>query len=83
MLDRLHPVSVSALNTSFYGGMRKVSCGREHAVALTTAGKVFGWGDNSAGQASPRCALKVCSAPTEITLPTGETARDVAAFGNR
>ncbi|CAG2163230.1 unnamed protein product [Oppiella nova] len=28
----------------------QISCGKNHALALTSSGKVYGWGDNSSGQ---------------------------------
>ena len=64
---------------------QKVTCGSDHSLALTLTGSVFAWGDNSSGQLanSPPGGQKICSTPTEVPLPTGETARDIAAFENR
>ena len=64
---------------------QKVSCGSDHSLALTLTGSVFAWGDNSSGQLAnpPPGGQKICSAPIEIPLPTGETARDIAAYENR
>ena len=67
------------------GARQKVSCGSDHSLALTLTGSVFAWGDNSSGQlaSSPPGGQKIYSTPTEVLLPTGETARDIAAFENR
>ncbi len=79
MLDRLQPTAVDSLTNQM---VLKVACGRAHTVALTLTGRVFGWGENADGQCSQRCTLKVCSSPTAVVLPTGETCRDVAAVEN-
>jgi hypothetical protein len=51
MLDRLQPSVVPSLSKL---GVQKVSCGRNHCLAITLTGAVFGWGDNSMGQSCPQ-----------------------------
>ncbi len=80
MLDRLQPSVVSLLSGI---GVIKIVCGKRHVLAMTNAGLAYGWGENSKGQASPSCALAVCSTPQLLKLPTGETARDIAASNNQ
>ena len=77
--------SVTDLFSEFACAPQKVTCGSDHSLALTLTGSVFAWGDNSSGQLanSPPGGQKICSTPTEVPLPTGETARDIAAFENR
>ena len=41
---------------------------------------MYGWGENRQGQACPENSLPVCSIPKMISLPTGETASDIAAL---
>ncbi len=76
MLDRLQPTALMSGRL-----VRKVVCGDAHCLALTAPGEVFGWGDNSFGQASQSCTLKVCLKPTKVPLPDGETACDIAVAG--
>ena len=52
-------------------GVTKVVCGSYHALAMTLTGHVFGWGENTHGQACPEYNLSVCSMPKLISLPTG------------
>ena len=47
------------------------------------SGMVFGWGDNSKGQSSPKYGLAVCPMPQAIILPTEETASDISASENQ
>ena len=71
------PTPISGLPT-----IKMVAAGGAHAVALTTRGQVFGWGDDNTGQLAapgPECALddpKTCPAPQLID---GVTASAVAA----
>ena len=44
------------------------------------SGHIYGWGENTYGQASPQYTLSVCSMPKLISLPTGETATDISAI---
>ena len=53
-------------------GVTKVVCGSYHALAMTLTGHVFGWGENTHGQACPEYNLSVCSMPKLISLPTGK-----------
>ena len=75
MLDRLQPCSVPKLSGL---GIIKVSCGVGHSLALSVTGRVFGWGDNSKGQACPHCSLAVCPFPQVYKLLAGESASDIA-----
>lgn len=79
MLDRLQPSVIPCLSKL---GVQKISCGRNHCLALTLTGTVFGWGDNSTGQSCPQVSLAVCSIPQVINLPIGETGADVCAAEN-
>ena len=79
MLDRLQPSVISCLSKL---GIQKISCGRNHCLAITLTGTVFGWGDNSTGQSCPQVSLAVCSIPQVINLPIGETGADICEVGN-
>ncbi len=79
MLDRFQPCQLTDLAFKM---VRKVVCGRQHCLALTVTGTVYGWGDNSLGQACPTYSLAVCPMPTKWDLPRGETAADIAAVGS-
>ena len=76
MLDRLQPSSIADLNGL---GVIKIATGEKHSLVMTITGQVYGWGDNSKGQACPKYGLAVCPMPQLIPLPTGETACDVTA----
>ena len=54
----------------------KISGGAKHVLALTACGEIWGWGDNSKGQLGPGMAALLN--PTLVSLPKGETARDVS-----
>ncbi|CAG2112676.1 unnamed protein product, partial [Medioppia subpectinata] len=43
----------------------QISCGRNHSLALTSNGKVYGWGDNSSGQVSGK-PTEYISAPFKL-----------------
>ena len=49
-------------------------------VFILFSGHIYGWGENTYGQASPQYTLSVCSMPKLISLPTGETASDISAI---
>ena len=79
MLDRLQPSVISGLSKF---GVQKVVCGKNHCLAITLNGTVYGWGDNSMGQSCPQVTLAVCSIPQAVCLPVGETGVDVCAADN-
>ncbi len=78
MLARPTPAAVPGLQGQF---IIKLAVGAHHALALTGSGLVYGWGDNSQGQACPTDTLAVVLHPARIQIPREETARDVAASG--
>ncbi|CAG2108675.1 unnamed protein product [Medioppia subpectinata] len=45
----------------------QISCGRKHSLALTSDGKVYGWGDNTSGQVSGKPTDNI-SAPLKLAL---------------
>lgn len=76
-IKRPRPIQVTKLNNT---GLRKVSCGAFHVIALTLDGRVFAWGRNNfkqvtlnsvVDQSAPQLfSTKVCS---------NERAKDIAA----
>ena len=60
MLDRLQPLQISTLSGI---GVIKICSGDKHSLAITITGLIFGWGENSKGQACPHFSLAVCSVP--------------------
>lgn len=60
MLDRLQPLQISTLSGI---GVVKICSGDKHSLAITITGLIFGWGENSKGQACPHFSLAVCSVP--------------------
>ena len=60
----------------------KLSAGTQHCLALTHAGAVWGWGDNSRGQAVYTDTGAVVSSPHQVTLQPGEMAADIACAGH-
>jgi hypothetical protein len=79
MLARPTPAPIPGLQAQF---VVKLAVGRHHVVAMTGSGQVYGWGDNSRGQACPTDKLAVVLHPARLQIPQDETARDVAASGN-
>ena len=56
-------------------GAAFVAAGKDHILALTTQGKIVGWGDNSCGQYGTQPTLNALAMPTELAsvqnmLPT-------------
>jgi hypothetical protein len=78
MLARPTPAAIPGLQAQY---VVKLAVGAHHALALTGSGLVYGWGDNSQGQACPTDSLAVVLHPTRLQIPREETARDVAASG--
>jgi alpha-tubulin suppressor-like RCC1 family protein len=68
---RLTPVDVSGLTS----GVAKISAGRNHTCAITTAGGAKCWGTNTFGQIGDSTAISPRLTPTNVTgLSTGVTA---------
>lgn len=62
--------------------IKMVAAGGAHAVALSTRGQVFGWGDDNTGQIGPRSAACTLDDPKNCPAPQlidGVTASAVAA----
>jgi RHS repeat-associated protein len=62
--------------------IKMVAAGGAHAVALSTRGQVFGWGDDNTGQIGPRSAVCTSDDPKNCPAPQlidGVTASAVAA----
>ncbi len=62
--------------------IKMVATGGAHAVALSTRGQVFGWGDDNTGQIGPRGAVCTSDDPKNCPAPQlidGVTASSVAA----
>jgi amyotrophic lateral sclerosis 2 protein len=78
-LDRLQPCLIPDLSGL---SLRKVVCGRAHSLALTAAGAVYGWGENSRGQVSWSHPGSKVASPVHLVFPGGATAADVAANGD-
>ena len=56
-----------------------VECGRHFSAAITTAGRLYTWGDNRCGQLGvDRTTNECCSSPTRARLPASDTAEAVA-----
>ena len=79
MLARPTPAPIPGLQGVY---VVKVAVGQHHVVAMTGSGLVYGWGDNSQGQACPTDSLAVVLHPARMQIPQEETARDIAACGN-
>lgn len=56
-------------------GVYKISCGSDHAAALTIDGRLFLWGFNNCGQISPDLLIQDQSTPTEYKVE--ENGKDV------
>lgn len=76
-LDRYQPSPIEKLTDKC---ILKISCGVAHCLALSSFGTVYGWGDNTRGQAHPKgSSTKSCLTPKLFELPRGETACDILA----
>ncbi|CAG2163229.1 unnamed protein product [Oppiella nova] len=49
----------------------QISCGKNHALALTSSGKVYGWGDNSSGQIGVGKFTDHISTPIKVGSKSG------------
>lgn len=61
---------------------KSVACGGSHALAVTTDGRLYGWGSNTAGQLGLGAAAKNAKLATAISLPSlaaGDAVATVAA----
>ncbi len=56
-----------------------VAAGADGAIALTSAGEVLTWGDNSAGELGTGTARKFSCKPVQVKLPKGVQPKGVAA----
>jgi len=59
----------------------KVAAGSHHCLALTDTGEVWGWGDNTQGQAVYTEQLAVVLSPGMVALQVGERGKDIACLG--
>ena len=60
----------------------KLSAGSHHLLALSDTGQVWGWGDNTGGQAVYTDINAMVTYPHPVVLQAGEVARDIACHGN-
>ena len=60
----------------------KLSAGDQHLMAVTDTGQVWGWGDNTGGQAVYTDIGGLVTAPQPVVLQAGEVARDIACHGH-
>ena len=60
----------------------KLSAGGHHLMAVTDTGQVWGWGDNTGGQAVYTDIGCLVTAPHPVVLQAGEMARDIACHGH-
>ena len=77
MITRSRPVLVADLSNT---GLRKISCGKFHVLALTLDGRVFAWGRNNHKQVTLEPSMHQ-SAPKLFTtqLYPNERSKDIAA----
>ena len=80
MLVRNNPslVRIPGLGLSH---LTRVSAGDHHLLAMADCGAVWGWGDNTRGQASYTDHLAVVLSPSQLALQPPEVARDINCAG--
>ena len=81
MLVRNNPSLVRIPGLAGLSHLTRLSAGGHHLLALTDCGAVWGWGDNSRGQASYTEHLAVVLSPSQLALQPGELARDINCSG--
>lgn len=67
--DRALDVPTRLVRPDGVTGWHSVAAGGEHALALTTDGRLFGWGRNFEGQLGVGTSTHFISAPTPVSLP--------------
>ncbi len=79
LTNRLLPVAVVAGAVPPGTQAASVQCGRDHSVALTTAGKIYAWGQNENGQLGEGSGeLKII--PAAVTMSGVLAGRTVSAI---
>ncbi|XP_020289655.1 alsin-like, partial [Pseudomyrmex gracilis] len=77
IIKRTHPVLVAKLSNT---GIRKISCGAFHVLALTLDGRVFAWGRNNFKQVALHSTIDQSAPQLFATkLSSDERAIDMAA----
>ncbi len=87
LIDVQVPTEISSLFALSVGEtIEKMIAGSRHSFAITSTGRVFGWGDNSRSQLGCVDIGMSTSSPYEITniftLETGETIENIVASGD-
>jgi alpha-tubulin suppressor-like RCC1 family protein len=59
--------------------VKGISAGAEHSLALTSAGQVLAWGDNTDGQLGNGTTGGISNVPVRVRVPAGTTVTGVAA----
>ena len=81
MLVRNNPSPVR-LSGQVVSHVTRLSAGLLHLLAMTDCGSVWGWGDNTQGQASYTDHLGAVITPALVPLQPGEMARDINCSGH-
>ena len=76
IINRTKPVLITKLNNT---GIKKISCGNFHTLALTLDGRVYAWGRNNFHQVAQESTLDRSSPQLLNTQKADERARDIAA----
>ena len=79
-LDRNNPCPV--LLSGNETQLVKLRAGAQHMLAVTDTGQVWGWGDNTVGQAVFTDIGCMVTVPQPVVLQPGEVARDIACHGH-
>lgn len=80
IISRSKPVLVTKLNNT---GIKKISCGTSHTLALTLDGRVYAWGRNNFRQVSADPSIDQSSPRLFSTKrANNERAKDMAAGGH-